>query len=182
MKKNLLILSIAAILTAPSAFADTASDTQTVNVTVPEVNLINVAAGPVAMPPLALTQDGVAGSGFATGDTVTSSYDFSGNMDSAGGHKNKITVAVTTGDIPVGGQLKITSGDLGVSPNAGTKKDVILTKDIRSDALQSAIGNVAQSAVSLSYTFGPIEADGMVGYTATTDDEVTLTYTISNEV
>jgi hypothetical protein len=176
MNKKLLILSIATILAAPSAFADTESDTQVVKVTVPEVNLIDVATGPVAIPALELTVAGEAGNGFGT-KTMTSTYAFSGNTDSAGTIKNQITVAASA--IPAGGTLKITSDALGGGA-AGSASTAGLTSSSLTAPVLTGIGNVAAPSVGLTYTFGPTTPDGMVGYTSTTGDDVTLTYTISN--
>jgi hypothetical protein len=180
MNKQLLIISIAAILAAPSAFAvDTASDTQVVHVTVPEVNLINIDDATVPMPALELTKVGLAGSGFKTGTPVTSSYAFSGNTDTAGAIKNQITVAASA--IPVGGTLKIESAPLGGGIAGPTSTAIAgLTSSALSAPLLTGIGNVAAPAVGLTYTFGPTETNGMVGYTSATGDDVTLTYTISN--
>lgn len=176
MNKKILIIAIAAILATPSAFADGASDTQVVNVIVPEVNLIDVATGPVAIDALALTVADEAGNGFGT-KTATSNYAFSGNTNSAGTIKNQITV--TASAIPAGGTLKIESAALGDGV-PGSASTTGLTSSSLTAPLLTGIGNVAAPSVGLTYTFGPTEANGMVGYTSAAGDNVTLTYTISN--
>lgn len=176
MNKKLLTLSLAAILAAPAAFADTEEDGQTVTVTVPEINLIDVATDTVAIPALELIVAGEAGSGFGN-KTTTTTYAFSGNTASDGTMTNQIEVEAS--DIPEGGTLKITSAALG-GGTAGTASTTGLTRSTLTGTLLTAIGNVAAPSTEITYTFGPTTAGGMVGYTNPAGNDVTLTYTISN--
>lgn len=174
MNKKLLVLSLAAILAAPAAFAvdpPPPSDTQTVTVTVPEVDLIDVAAGPIA---ISLDRPTQAGDGFVS-KTATSTYAISANHAADGiAGKNKITVAVTTGVVPSDATLKVETTALG----GGTVTAVDLTSATTSGTLMTTIGNVASTAGALTYTFGPTVANGMVGYV--TGGEVILTYTVAD--
>lgn len=176
MKKKLLIAALMAAFASSSAFAtDTATDNQAVTITVPEINLIDIATA-VTIPALTLDNPDQAGSGFGT-QTATTTYDFSGNTAANGSSTNKITVEASS--IPTGGKLVVESAALG-GGTAGSASTTGLTSSARSADLLTGIGNVAQSNIALTYTFGPSTPNGMVGFTAANGDVVTLTYTISN--
>lgn len=181
MKKKLLLLAIATVLTAPATFAaDTASDTQIAAITVPEVDLLDVGtegATTVDTITLTLTAPTEAGAGFDN-TTGSSTYKISANNAADGSSgKNKITVTASGGTIPNGGTLTISTSALG----GGTANSVALSGDTSTTTgtLMTNIGNVASSAGVLNYTFGPTTAGGMVGYTATTTN-ITLTYTLED--
>lgn len=177
MKNKLLILSIATILAAPVAFAaDTASDTQTVTVTVPEVDLLDVGSEGAAPDTitLTLTAPTEAGNGFSS-TTGSSTYKISANNAADGSGKNKITVAASGGTVPDGATLSISTTALG----GGTPTSVNLTNSTTSGTLMTDIGNVASSTGVLNYSFGPTTSGGMVGYTSSATN-ITLTYTLED--
>lgn len=177
MKKKLLILSIAAILATPAAFAaDTASDTQTATVTVPEVDLLDVGTEGTTPDVITMTLDAPteAGTGFSN-KTGSSTYKISANNAADGtSGKNKITVAASGNAVPDGATLTIGTTALG----GGTASSVALTSSTTTGTLMTGIGNVASTAGVLNYTFGPTTAGGMVGYTTGTN--ITLTYTLED--
>lgn len=177
MKKKLLLLAIATALITPAAFAaDTASDSQIVTVSVPEVDLLDVGAeGSTAdVITLTLVAPTEAGTGFAN-VTDSSPYKISANNAADASGKNKITVAATGSSIPDGGTLTISTTTLG----GGNPTDVLLTSGKTTGTLMTDIGNVASSGGILNYTFGPTTAGGMVGYTSATTN-ITLTYTLED--
>ena len=198
MKKQLLTLSIAALLATPAAFAayitpdgtanngtdDDPDDIQMVTVSVPEVALLDVATGIVPIPVLA--EPTSAGNGFAKYDAnndVASSFKLSSNVaNTASPTLRKITVAV---DTTVAGTTSIPEGaTLAVSTsNAGAGGTALLTKASPSGETSVDIGNVATTTGGISYRFGATTADGMIAYTGdgATVDNIALKYTLSDD-
>ncbi|QTR49010.1 hypothetical protein [Candidatus Thiothrix anitrata] len=173
MNKKLLALSLAAILAAPSAFAATGSDNQTVTVTVPEVALLNIVD---ATEDLSLAIPGAAGDNF-TPTTATTDYKISANTESGGTKKRKIDVSVT-GTIPTGGTLTITPLATGITGATPAAKTLTGANPTASDLI-TGIGNVANTVTDgITYSFGPTSPTEMIGYTAS-PTTITVTYTLS---
>ncbi len=178
MNKKLLILSIATILAAPSAFAaDPVVDTQKVNVTVPEINLFTVSDAAVNFD-LTSLKPVTAGAGFGTTTAnTTTKYAISANNKIDGTGKNKVTVSVDT--LPKGGMLTIDMADAGV----GSHPEIQLTNG--ATPVLNAVGltnlsNVATSDKDISYKFGPEAENGMIEFTGETAQEVTVSYTLTD--
>ncbi|MGB5597569.1 MAG: hypothetical protein WBM66_02545 [Thiothrix litoralis] len=185
MKKNLLILSIAAILAAPSAFAarttdtlantgttDDADDLQQVTVSVPEVALLDISNSAVTLDELTAPTD--AGTGFTgtVSDNVTT-FALSSNVLANSAQTRKITAAITTGAIPENATLTI------ATTGAGNGGSAALTKETISGDAASGIKNEKTAGGNITYTFGPTNSGDMVAYTAGTD--ITITYTLTSD-
>jgi hypothetical protein len=193
MNKQLLIISIAAILAAPSAFAayttgaatdgTDADDKQTVTVTVPEIALLNVSATPVDFDETGLVAPTTAGTGFTGSATAATSYDISSNVaNTASPTKRTITVSVdpTVGKVPEGASLAIAV----TAPTGGSDGTATLTNTTTSaQTSATSIANTKGSALPIAYTL-VADASGMIAHTGTDGtaaDNIGLIYTLSND-
>lgn len=191
MNKKLLALSLAAILAAPAAFADTHTDTQTVNVTVPKVALLNIVdtnltGGKVV---LALTNPTNAGTGFEAALSDTQAVKVSSNSAQGSSTTQKVTVKLGAAlpatwkldIIPAGIVANPTDATAGGNAIATAAATVSCTLETCSSAkdLITDIDNELINEGSIQYRFGPVDASGMAAYTSTAQD-VTVTYTLSS--
>lgn len=189
MKKSLLVLSIAAILAASTAFAaydnsddlntgtnDDAVDKQTVTVTVPQVALLDVIDATTSNTITVLDTDtGVplnAGDGFTVSKTLGTTYKLSSNVDASGAKSRKLTAQLDA-TLPENWQLSATV----TKPDgaAGTKTAFNGTTSVE---LVTGIGNVrTTSAQAITYTLEPSSTNAMMAYA--TNKAVTITYTLA---
>ncbi len=175
MNKKLLVLSLAAILAAPAAFAATGSDSQTVTVTVPEVALLNIVNDSAN---LSLSDTGMTAGATFSPATAKTDYKISANTESGSSKKRKIDVSVA-GSIPTGGTLTITP--LATGMTGAVAHTLTLTGTDPTDDLITNIGNVAATVTDgIAYSFGPTTLGGMIGYTAS-PETITVTYTLSTD-
>lgn len=188
MKKKILGV-LAASLIATSAYCDTDDDTQPVSITVPEVALLEIVDTGFTDGKLALTLTAPtdAGDGFSTVSSSAQEIKLSSNV--LQGTSNTRTVKVTLSEaLPSTWKLDI--APTGV-PNAGAtttaSSTVSFTNTGSTDAggsntLISGIDNelIATNVASLTYTFGPETAGGMLAYTNSAKD-ITVTYTLSDD-
>jgi hypothetical protein len=189
MKNNLLILSIAAILAAPSAFAlydgdadlntgtnDDAVDKQKVNIIVPEVALLQVADADVA---LTMPAPANAGDGFKTTDAQTSAAQnlkISSNSEAGSTVARKLTASIAAA-LPTNWKLTITP-----TTTAGTAVTTSLVDATTSVDIVTDILNKKDAAGNLTYTLGPKENGDMMAFSAPNDalKAVEITYTLSD--
>jgi len=192
MKNKLLAASLLSALAVP-AFADDADDDQVVNVTVPEVALLDINDNAVSLALPALTE---AGTGFllatdTNAATTTTDFSLSSNVSSATPtpvlRTIDVSVATNAGSLPTGSQLNITGSNAGTSATA-----VITDEGVTSGqtSIATAIGNLATSSGSIEFKFGAdtdVSDGNMIAHTDTngdgTADEVgiTITYTLSDD-
>lgn len=202
IKKKLLVIALAGLLATPAVYAeritdttantgtnDDADDVQTVEITVPEIALLNITNnGTEGTVTITVPEDAVtdAGTGFGTynaDETVT--YALSSNV--ASGSANGRTLDVTmAGSLPTGAKLTIES----TGASTGTTGDAIthessppaLESDGDTVTLASEIKNATVTGSELTYTLEPTETNGMMSFTGTdgtTAESITLTYTLS---
>lgn len=186
MTKKSLLLVISALLASNLAFADTAGDTQTVSVTVPSIKLLDIKAASGTSTSadeadalsFTLTAPTAAGDNFANA-TTGGFYDVTSNVASGGSTTRKITVAADT----LGAGWKLTLTPTAVS--GATANTISFTSsDVASKDLVTAVGNIAAKDTAISYTFGPESASIVPSYTGadgTTAENITLTYTLSDD-
>lgn len=190
MNKKLLILSIAAILATPSAFAaydgnadlntganDDAVDKQTVNIVVPEVALLEIVdALPINLTMPAPTS---AGEGFKTAQEQTSAAQvlkISSNSEEGSSTGRKLTATIATA-LPTNWKLTITPTTTAGTAEAKDLVDATVSAEIVTDIL-----NKKDPAGSITYKLGP-KADGdMMAFSGDADaaKAVEITYTLSN--
>lgn len=189
MNKKLLILSIAAILAAPSAFAaydanddlntgtaDDAVDKQTVNIVVPEVALLQVADAAIA---LTMPAPANAGEGFKTADAQTSAAQalkISSNSEAGSTSARKLTASIAAA-LPTNWKLTITPTTSAGTAVASDLVDATVSADIVTDIL-----NKKDASGSFTYKLGP-KADGdMMAFSGAADaaKAVEITYTLSD--
>jgi hypothetical protein len=189
MNKQLLIISIAAILAAPSAFAaydananpntgtnDDAVDKQTVNIIVPEVALLQVTDAVVA---LTMPAPKNAGDGFkATDAQISTPQDMkiSSNIE-VGTTTARILTASITSALPENWKLTITP-----TTTAGTAVPASLVGTTTNADIVTGILNKKDATGKLTYTLGP-KADGdMMAFSGADDaaKAVEITYTLSD--
>jgi hypothetical protein len=194
MNKQLLIISIAAILAAPSAFAaydanvdlntgtdDDAVDKQAVTVTVPQVALLDV----IDATAMTIVVDDTstdtatkivtpknAGEAFTGQQSLTgSTYKLSSNVEALTAKTRKLTGKLDAA-LPAGWKLsaKVAKPD----GTAGTSIDFNGTTDVE---LVTAIGNTrTTTAQSIEYILAP-DSTGIMAHA--TAQAVTVTYTLS---
>lgn len=207
IKKKLLALTLAAAFAMPSLYAaysadtvantsttDDATDIQTVNITVPEIALLDITGDgtdqsviTITVPETAITDAGTGFGSYTETEVVT--YALSSNVASTSGATSTtrtLDVAMT-GSLPAGAKLTIIS-------TTGTEIGDTITHTTASTALQSSgtavtsstlatgIKNVTLNNGNLDYTLEPIDANGMMSFTGTdgtTAEAITLTYTLS---
>lgn len=197
MNKKLLILSIAAILATPSAFAaytldatptantgttDDARDLQSVTVTVPEVALLDIGNTAVTIPTLSAPTD--AGTGFAGVDTAgavtgSSTFDLSSNVKATSPVARTLEVAVNSGSVPTGATLKIIATGTDTTPGSTS-----ITGTTAAGSAATGINNVKVTGGTIAYKFGATTDGGMISYTGTdgtTGNTLELAYTLSND-
>ncbi|QTR54784.1 hypothetical protein [Thiothrix unzii] len=189
MNKKLLVLSLAAILAAPAAFAaydansdlnnganDDAVDKQTVNIIVPEVALLQVTDADVA---LTMPVPANAGDGFKTADAQTSTpqaLKISSNSEAGSSAARKLTASIAT-ELPTNWKLTITPITSAGTPVASDLVDAIKSVDIVTGIL-----NKKDASGTFTYTLGP-KADGdMMAFSGAADvaKAVVITYTLSD--
>ncbi|OQX03275.1 MAG: hypothetical protein BWK73_40100 [Thiothrix lacustris] len=195
MNKKLLILSIAAILATPSAFAayegdpniaahadantgtnDDAIDKQTVSIIVPEVALLQIADAPVS---LTMPAPANAGEGFKTADAQTSAVQalkISSNSEAGSTSARKLTASIAAA-LPTNWKLTITPTTSAGTAVASDLVDATVSADIVTDIL-----NKKDASGSFTYKLGP-KADGdMMAFSGAADaaKAVEITYTLSD--
>lgn len=191
MKKILLFSALFSLL-SHSAFAaystdsaantsttDDADDIQAVQVTVPEVALLDVEDETIV---LTLTAPTDAGTGFpavGTTDAATDSSTFrlSSNIEAGTSGSRSITVSLSTGSVlPTGSALQITSSGAGTGATATIDADSPSTGNIA-----TAIGNQVVTNGTIDYGFGAATANGMIAHTGTSASSVNITYTLTED-
>lgn len=190
MKKNIITTAATAVvlLASVSSYADTATDTQNVNITVPEVVLIDVADADVNfICKLATHTDNIAGENFEcsadgiSAAPVTSQYDITANIVSNGATSRSLTVQAGSLIDP---SWKLVANVTPPAASGVTVADVQITNASASNVV-TGIKNAAQSAVAISYTLGPANANEAMAFSGTdgtTADTVVLTYTLGDDV
>jgi len=186
MKNKLLAASLLSALAVPAFADDSNTDPQTVNITVPEVALLNVEDSDIALTLPALTE---AGTGFpqvtsANAITGITTFDLSSNVSSSASPTLRTIEVAITGDLPTGSQLNITGSNAGTSATA-----VITDTGVTSGqtSIATDIGNLAIDDGSIEFKFGAdTTGDDMIAYTDSDSDGtadaigVTITYTLSD--
>jgi len=190
MKKKLLVISLAAILAAPTAFAsydgstdlntgtaDDAADKQNVKIIVPEVALLQVADADVNITMPAPVN---AGEGFKVTSNQTSSAQLlkiSSNSEAGvTTGDRKLTASIAT-ELPSHWKLTVAP-----STTVGTLNTLAFTDSLKSIDIITAILNKRDASGTITYTFGP-ETDGdMMAFSAADDAAKTIeiTYTLSD--
>ena len=195
MNKKLLILSIATILAAPSAFAayegdpniaahadantgtnDDAIDKQTVSIIVPEVALLQIADAPVS---LTMPAPANAGEGFKTDDAQTSvghELKISSNSEAGSSTGRTLTASIATA-LPENWKLTITPA---TTAGAAVASDFV--DATTSAAIVTGILSKKDTAGTIAYTLSP-KADGdMMAFSGAADaaKDVVITYTLSD--
>ncbi len=199
MKKTLLATFIATLLAAPGAFAaydadpdvnsaapDDAADVQTLNVTIPEVALLDISDSDVNLDEAGLHAPTDAGLGFTGTATGSTTYAISSNVSNEDNpKKRKITVAVDTGvgKVPAGARLSVAVAVPVANATAGT---AILTNTTLSADSAIDIGNTRESGLNIVYTLdaGDPSGTGMIAHTAsngTVSDNIGLIYTLTDD-
>jgi hypothetical protein len=204
MKKKLLVLSLAAILAAPAAFAaytldatptanttttDDPRDLQTVTIKVPEVALLDVGDAAVDLNETGLVAPTNAGDGFSGSAVGSTTYAISSNvLNTDSPTKRKITVSVDTavGKVPAGATLAVavtapTGGTDGFTATNGTATLTNTTATAQDSATN--IANVKGTGLAITYTL-QADAGGMIAHTGTdgtADDNIGLIFTLSDD-
>ncbi|PID46369.1 MAG: hypothetical protein CSB47_04475 [Proteobacteria bacterium] len=189
-KYPLLTTSLLAALAFPVAFAGddangsgtgegspmngaTPGDTQKVQITIPEVSLIDV----TNQISVELSPPTDAGDNF---QTVTvggnPNYDISANIPAATPAATKKIVA-TSDNIPAGWQFSITMNPPSASGSSTGIKN--LTPATTSVDLVTGIGNVAEKNIGMEVKIGPENANVMPSHTGGTAKDVNIVYTIT---
>lgn len=198
MKKKLLLLAISAIFATPSVFAatngaansgtnDDQDDLQIVNITVPQVALLNVedtglTGGKVA---LALVAPTNAGDGFSPVSSGTQNVKVSSNSQQ-GTTTTQTVTAQLDANVPASWKLQIIPA--GITATGGTATTTANTITCISSGCDTAnlitgIDNELINAGSIQYTFGPeflnASNKGMAAHTNGGSRDTTITYTLS---
>ncbi len=208
MKKKILILTIAAIVATPTAFAaydgnvdanngtnDDAADIQTVSVTVPEVALLNISDTPVTLDNTGLHAPTTAGAGFTGSATGTTTYDISSNVLNTGDPDNataptsrKITVMTdpVVGKVPDGAELQITvTAPTGATTGTAKLVSPTSTSSTSTPDSANAIGNTTGTGLNIAYALSADPAGtGMIAHTANDGadaDNIGLIYTLTDD-
>lgn len=189
MNKKILVSAMVALFLSPmtGVVADTATDDQTVTVTVPAVKLLDIksASGTSTVADEAdalsftLVAPTVAGDNFAAVTHGTGGfYDITSNV--ASGTSQTRTLSVSADTIGEGWKLDITP----TAVTGGSASAVSLTNSTTTGNLVTGIGNVAESDLAIAFTFGPESSSIVPSYTGadgTTGEDIVLTYTLGDD-